>query len=88
MSRIKTLSAVAVLVVATAAPAFAKAHIHHRRVHQWDQQTYYGQGHYGQAYYGQGFNRDARRNIEDFGFSGIDHSRVGGEDAWLHPAGK
>jgi hypothetical protein len=75
MSRIKTLSAVAVLVVATAAPAFAKAHIHHRRAHQWDQQVNYGQG----------FNRDARRNIEDFGFSGIDHSRVGGEDAWLHP---
>jgi hypothetical protein len=83
MSRIKTLSAVAVLVAATAAPAFAKAHIHHRRAHQWDQQTYYGQGF--NRDYGQGFNRDARRNIEDFGFSGIDHSRVGGEDAWLHP---
>lgn len=75
MLRIRTLGAVAVLVVATAAPAFAKAPIHHRQSHQWDQQVYYGQG----------FNRDARRNIEDFGFSGIDHSRVGGEDAWLHP---
>ena len=37
MLRIRTLGAVAVLVVATAAPAFAKAPIHHRQSHQWDQ---------------------------------------------------
>jgi hypothetical protein len=30
---------------------------------------------------------EERRNIEDFGFSGRDPSRVGGEDAWLHPGG-
>jgi hypothetical protein len=30
---------------------------------------------------------EERRNIEDFGFSGRDPSRVGGEAAWLHPGG-
>jgi hypothetical protein len=30
---------------------------------------------------------EERRNIENFGFSGRDPSRVGGEDAWLHPGG-
>jgi hypothetical protein len=30
---------------------------------------------------------EERRNVENFGFSGRDPSRVGGEDAWLHPGG-
>jgi hypothetical protein len=30
---------------------------------------------------------EERVNIENFGFSGRDSSRVGGEDAWLHPGG-
>jgi hypothetical protein len=54
--------------------AFTKAHVHRHRAYQWSQQ----------ASCGQGSNRDARPNIADFGFSGIDHSTVGGEDAWLH----
>ncbi len=77
MMKLTILCAVAILVAASA-PAFSKTHAHHRRLHQPQPQVDYGRG----------FNRDARRNIEDFGFSGIDHSRVGGEDAWLHPGGR
>ena len=38
-------------------------------------------------FYARQLTNEERRNIEDFGFSGRDPSRVGGEDAWLHPGG-
>src|ERR1700732_3879434 len=38
-------------------------------------------------FYARPLTNEERRNIEDFGFSGRDPSRVGGEDAWLHPGG-
>jgi hypothetical protein len=38
-------------------------------------------------FYVRPLTNEERRNIEDFGFSGRDPSRVGGEDAWLHPGG-
>jgi hypothetical protein len=37
--------------------------------------------------YAPALTNEERRNIENFGFSGRDPSRVGGEDAWLHPGG-
>jgi hypothetical protein len=33
------------------------------------------------------YDPEFRRNKEDFGFSGRDRSRVGGEAPWLHPSG-
>jgi hypothetical protein len=41
----------------------------------------------GASFYASPLTNEERRNIEDFGFSGRDPSRVGGEDAWLHPGG-
>ena len=41
----------------------------------------------GASFYARPLTNEERRNIEDFGFSGRDPSRVGGEDAWLHPGG-
>jgi hypothetical protein len=38
-------------------------------------------------FYARPLSNKERWNIEDFGFSGRDPSRVGGEDAWLHPGG-
>jgi hypothetical protein len=80
MTNLKTLSAVIILATAIATPAFAKEH--------------------GRAYdrYRGAYNQmiepsfavpatQAGRNIENFGFSGRDPSRVGGWDPSLHPSG-
>ena len=80
MTNAKTLSAVIILATAIATPAFAKEH--------------------GRAYdqYRGAYNQmtepsfavpaaQASRNIENFGFSGRDPSRVGGWDPSLNPSG-
>ena len=41
----------------------------------------------GASFYARALTNEERRNVENFGFSGRDPSRVGGEDAWLHPGG-
>jgi hypothetical protein len=80
MTNMKTLSAVIILATAIATPAFAKEHGH-------------AQDRYRGAY-----NQmtepsfavpatQAGRNIENFGFSGRDPSRVGGWDPSLNPSG-
>jgi len=80
MTNMKTLSAVIILATAIATPAFAKEHGH-------------AQDRYRGAY-----NQmtepsfavpatQAGRNIENFGFSGRDSSRVGGWDPSLNPSG-
>ena len=80
MTNLKALSAAIIFSVAVATPAFAKEH--------------------GRAYdrYRGAYNQlsvpsstipetRAQRNIENFGFSGIDRSRVGGQDPSLNPSG-
>jgi hypothetical protein len=80
MTNMKTLSAVIILATAIATPAFAKEHGH-------------AQDRYRGAY-----NQmtepsfavpatQAGRNIENFGFSGRDSSRVGGWDPSINPSG-
>jgi hypothetical protein len=41
----------------------------------------------GASFYARPPTNEERRNLEDFGFSGRDPSRVGGEDPYLHPGG-
>ena len=41
----------------------------------------------GVPFYARPLTNEERRNLEDFGFSGRDPSRVGGEDPYLHPGG-
>jgi hypothetical protein len=41
----------------------------------------------GASLHARALTNEERRNVENFGFSGRDPSRVGGEDAWLHPGG-
>lgn len=80
MTNVKTLSAVIILATAIATPAFAKEH--------------------GRAYdrYRGAYNQvtepslavpatQSGRNLENFGFSGRDPSRVGGWDPSLNPSG-
>ena len=82
MTKMKTLSAVIILSAAVATPVFAqdhgRAHVRHFR------------GAYnemiGPSYYAVPSSR-VEPNLENFGFSGRDPSRVGGEDPYLHPGG-
>ena len=98
MTKLKTISAIAAISAAIAGPASAqdagvigpayRGHAYH--------------GHYGRAYDQRNFRgaydqlngpfyaapqTDDERNIENFGFSGRDPSRVGGESPWLNPSG-
>ena len=81
------LSAAALVVAVPAlmaTPAFAGTYRHHYRPH------YYG--HYYRDYSGYldprsgHYDPEFQRNRENFGFSGRDPSRIGGEDPSLHPA--
>lgn len=82
MTKMKALSAVIILSAAVATPVFAqdygRAHVRHFR------------GAYNQmiapSYHAVPSSR-AEPNLENFGFSGRDPSRVGGEDPYLHPGG-
>jgi hypothetical protein len=79
MTKIKTISAAVLLSVAVAAPAFAATH-HIKNF----------RGAYDQVTTDQSFavpSSQAERNIENFGFSGRDPSRVGGWDPSLNPSG-
>jgi hypothetical protein len=84
MTKIKTLSAIAIISVAIATPVFAQAS---QPVTPYDRNF---RGAYNQSdaeFYAQPLSNKERRNEEDFGFSGRDASRVGGEDPYLHPGG-
>jgi hypothetical protein len=86
--------AVAVTVGAsafTATRAFAgdhRTHRHHTRMHQ-QPRDYSGNRDYSGYLDPQSghYDPEFQRNRENFGFSGRDPSRVGGEDPSLHPPG-
>jgi hypothetical protein len=89
---IRTLSAVLVLMTITAAPALAQdagvlrpghsvKHHHHVRHSQ------HFRGAYNQSYRQTDPDPEFQRNIDNFGFSGRDPSRIGGADPDLNPLG-
>jgi hypothetical protein len=93
MTKIKTLSAIAIISAAIATPVFAQDAIGpgyglaSQPVTPYDRNF---RGAYNQSdaeFYARPLSNKERRNIEDFGFSGRDASRVGGEDPYLHPGG-
>jgi len=80
--KIKTLSAIAILTAAVATPVFAQPTHHSRTLDRY-------RGAYNQVN-GPSYatpRTDGGRNIENFGFSGMDRSFPGGEDPSLHPSG-
>ncbi len=88
MTKFKTLSAVAVLAAAFATPVFAQdagvvAPTHHGRTHH--QRDFRGAYDQSNAPYATPLSNEDRLNIENFGFSGRDPSRVGGEDPSFRP---
>lgn len=84
MTRMKTLTVLMLLSAAVATPAFANSRIHHYQSFRgaYDQV----EPSYAAPYYAVPSSR-AERNIENFGFSGRDPSRVGGWDPSLNPSG-
>jgi hypothetical protein len=93
MIKMKALGAAIILSAAVVTPVFAQdagaIGPGHRYGLESRPATNY-RGAYDQSeasFYARPLTNEERRNIEDFGFSGRDPSRVGGEDAWLHPGG-
>jgi hypothetical protein len=93
MTRIKTVSAALILSAAIATPAFAQdggmlGPGSRNGLTPQPGQTYHHHRAYRQAYNRWDGPDDAqyRRNKENFGFSGRDPSRVGGESPSLHPS--
>ena len=83
MTKFKILSAIVILSTAIAAPVFANSN--HRVP---DDQNFRGAYNQSEAsFYAQPLTNEERANVEDFGRSGRDPSRVGGEDPYLHPGG-
>jgi hypothetical protein len=80
MTKIKTLTALMIVSAAIATPALAKSGAHHNESFR---------GAYNQVTEPSFAvpQSQAERNIENFGFSGRDPSRVGGWDPSLNPAG-
>jgi hypothetical protein len=91
MTKLKALSAVIIFSAAIATPVFAQEAIGpgyaSQSVTPYDQNF---RGAYNQSnapFYAQPLTNEQRANVEDFGRSGRDPSRVGGEDPYLHPGG-
>jgi hypothetical protein len=96
MTRLKLLSAIAIISTVIATPVFAQeAPANGLQPQSQSQSVINGRGVYTQpdpaiydpTIYDGPLTNEERRNQEDFGISGRDPSRVGGEDAWLNPGG-
>jgi hypothetical protein len=98
MIKMKALAAAIILSAAVATPVFARdagAIVPGNRygLERQPVANYLGainqnfRGAYNQSGDARPLTNEERRNVENFGFSGRDPSRVGGEDAWLHPGG-
>ena len=90
MTRIRLVSAILIITAVTGAPVLAqdaathngmKRHHHLRAHHQ------HFRGAYNQPYRQTDPDPVFQRNIENFGFSGRDPSRIGGADPSLNPLG-
>jgi|ERR1700691_5169371 hypothetical protein len=100
MTKMKALGAVIILSAAFAAPVFAQDAIgsgdglepqlvtnnrsNYRAPNEQDRGAYNLSG---ESFDAGPLTNKERKNMEDFGFSGRDPSRVGGENPYLHPGG-
>jgi hypothetical protein len=92
MTKMKTLSAVLILSAAIATPVFAQdaqdANVvapQHTRTHDRNYRGAYNQ--VNGSSYDAPRTSEEQRNLQNFGFSGRDPSRIGGEDPDLNPPG-
>jgi hypothetical protein len=100
VTKMKALSAVIILSTAFAGPVFAQDAAgsgygmrpqlvtNYRSNYQTDDQNFDGSyNQSGEVYYAPPLTSEERENLENFGLSGRDPSRVGGENPYLHPGG-
>jgi hypothetical protein len=101
MTKMKALGAAIILSTVFAAPVFARDSIGPGNGLEPQLATYYRstyrvpddlnfRGAYnlsGRSFDARPLTNEERRNLEDFGRSGRDSSRVGGEDPYFHPGG-
>jgi hypothetical protein len=91
MTKLKILSAIALLSAAVASPVFAQdasvtGPTHHSRA--YDQRNFRGANNQLNApVYAPSMTNEESRNLDNFGTTGRDPSRVGGESPWLKPSG-
>jgi len=91
MTRIKTISAIAVLTAAIATPVLAQDDAvtgpgSRYRLTPQPGATYHHAQSCNQAYnMWNGSDAEFRCNKHNYGLSGLDRSRIGGEAPWLHP---
>jgi hypothetical protein len=93
MTKFKTIGALVILSAAVASPVFAQEAV-------VSEPAYSGPTYYGRAYDRQNFrgaynqmnapyyaprNSDEYWNLENYGITGRDPSRVGGQSPWLNP---
>jgi hypothetical protein len=95
MGAVLLLSAVIAVPVLITGPSFgkdARTSSHHRRIHRHVEYQGYREPQGYRDYSGYldpnsgHYDKEFQRNREDFGTSGRDPSRVGGEDPNLHPS--
>jgi hypothetical protein len=88
MTKSKALGALMILSAVFAAPAFARSATgpHYGLESQTSANFYGAYNQSGAPFDARPLTNEERRNVEDFGFSGRDPSRVGGENPYLHPA--
>jgi hypothetical protein len=94
MTKLKILSAIAIISTVIATPVFAQeAPVDGLQsqsqpgINSRGASTQPDPSVYDPTVYDGPLTNKERRNLEDFGISGRDPSRVGGEDAWLNPGG-
>ena len=101
MDKMKALSAVIIFSAAFAAPVLARDAVgpsygaepqlvtNYRSNYRgrYDQNFRGAYNQSGASFYARPLTNEEHRNLGDFGFSGRDPSRVGGEDTYLHPGG-
>jgi hypothetical protein len=91
MTKMKALSAVIFFSAAIAAPVLAQDAIGPRYASQpltpYDRMFRGAYNASDAEFYAQPLSSKERGNVENFGFTGRDGSRVGGEDPYLHPGG-
>lgn len=91
MTKIKALSAVIIVSAAIATPVFAQEAMGpgyaSQSVTPYDRMFRGAYNPSDAEFYAQPLSSKERGNVANFGFTGRDGSRVGGEDPYLHPGG-
>ena len=83
MTGLKTLSAIAVLSTMVATPVFAQSA--DMQTNRMEHHKFYRSYNQLNAPYAGPLTKDEYWNLENFGTTGRDPSRIGGESPWLNP---